>query len=280
MRPILQRLQSPHYPYGRGVDNSCSRPSNPRCPALRSIRTRFQAVPQEECRSLGKMALESRRIAHSYPTSPRTLEELSNTRTLFEAGHLIIDGTFKSAPQLFTQMVGIHGISVGGWHIPLAYGLLPGKTNSLYTAVFEALDRFGPYNPRSVLCDNEIGLHNAVTNTWPNTTLRGCHFHYTQALWRHLLRVDLVSEYQVENSPIRAAFKMLTALPFVPENLITTAWRQLRPTLLQDMASFIDYYERTWVGTAHPDPLFPHSRWNQNDATALLLPRSSNIAEG
>ena len=26
-------------------------------------------------------------------------------------------------------------------------------------------------------------------------------------------------------------------------------------------------------------PLLPHSRWNQNDATALLLPRSSNIAE-
>ena len=93
--------------------------------------------------------------------------------------------------------------------------------------------------------------------------------------------LDLVPEYQVENSPIRAAFKMLTALPFMPENLITTAWRQLRPTLPQeDMATFIDYYERTWVGTAHADPLFPHSRWNQNDATALLLPRSSNIVEG
>ena len=147
-----------------------------------------------------------RRIAHSYPTSPRTLEELSLpanythsssgetlllwdssytselrrsflfgtptiTRTLLEAGHIIIDGTFKSAPQLFTEMVGIHGIFDGGWHIPLAYGLLPGRTNSLYTALFEALDRFGPYNPRSVFCDFEIGLHNAVTNTWPSTTL-------------------------------------------------------------------------------------------------------------
>ena len=55
----------------------------------------------------------------------------------------------------------------------------------------------------------------------------------------------------------------------------------MTPTLLQeDMATFIYYYERTWVGTAHADSLFPHSRWNQNDATTLLLPRSSNIAEG
>ena len=82
-----------------------------------------------------------------------------------------------------------------------------------------------------LLCDYEIGLHNAVTNTWPNTTLRGCHFHYTQALWRHLQCLDLVPEYQVESSPIRAAFKMLNALPFVPENLITTAWGQLRQLL-------------------------------------------------
>ena len=85
---------------------------------------------------------------------------------------------------------------------------------------------------------------------------------------------------RVEKSPIRAAFKILTALPFVPENLINAAWRQVRPTLPQDMATFIDYCERTWVGTAHADPIFPHSRWNQNDATARLLPRSSNIEEG
>ena len=120
--------------------------------------------------------------------------------------------------------------------------LLPGRTNSLYTTLFEVLDRFGPYNPRSVLCDYKIGLHNAVTNTWPNTTLQGCHFLYTQALWRHLQRFDLAPQYQVENSPIRAAFKMLTALPLVPENLITTAWCQLRSTLPQeDIATFIDY---------------------------------------
>ena len=101
---IIQRLQNLHHLYGRAVDNSGFRPSNPRCTALRNIRTRFQAVPQEECRtdrssnqalggaavsgmnfetcsklncqirSMEKMARKSRRIVHSYPTSPRTLE--------------------------------------------------------------------------------------------------------------------------------------------------------------------------------------------------------------
>ena len=96
---------------------------------------------------------------------------------------------------------------------------------------------------------------------------------------RHYLqRADLVSEYQVEISPIRAAFKMLTALPFVPENLITTAWRQLRPTLPHGNFYRLLQEDLGWYHTRLS--ALSHSRWSQNDATALLLPWSSNIADG
>ena len=89
-----------------------------------------------------------------------------------DADHLVIDGTFKSAPQLVTQMVAIHGIFDSGWHFPLAnaYGLLPGKTQALYSALLENLDSFGPYDPQSVLCDYEFALHNAIAQTWPSTS--------------------------------------------------------------------------------------------------------------
>ena len=75
---------------------------------------------------------------------------------MMDANHLIIDGTFKSASQLFTQMVGVHGLFDGGWHIPLAYGLLPGKTEALYTALFEELNAFGPFEPQSCVFYNII----------------------------------------------------------------------------------------------------------------------------
>ena len=73
---------------------------------------------------------------------------------------------------------------------------------------------------------------------------------------------------------------MMCALPFVPENIIPTAWRHLKPLIPSEMSSFVDYYEYTWVGTSNRNPTFSHYRWNQHDATTLLLPRSSNIAEG
>ena len=268
-----------------------------------------------QLQALGKMSRSSRHASHNYPSNPRTLEDLilppdylhtssgetlllwdsgytiekrrsflfgtpQNTSSLLGADHLIIDGTFKSSPKMFTQMVGIHGIFEGGYHMPLAYGLLPGKTQTLYTDLFEALDDFGSYEPQSVLCDYEAALHNAIVEVWPGVTPRGCFFHFTQAMWRNLQKTDLVPEYRVENSPIRAAFKKMTALAFVPEDVVPEAWRALKPTIPKDMETFVDYFERTWVGTSYKAPIFAHSRWSQHDATALLLPRSSNIAEG
>ncbi|KAL5257613.1 hypothetical protein ACHWQZ_G012507 [Mnemiopsis leidyi] len=119
--------------------------------------------------SLGKMCRLPRQTNRNYPSSPRSLEVedlilppeyihassgeplllwdsgyTADRRRSFlfgslanhlDADHLVIDETFKSAPQLMTQMVGIHGIFDSGWHIPLAYGLLPGKTQALYSSL-------------------------------------------------------------------------------------------------------------------------------------------------
>ena len=76
-------------------------------------------------------------------------------------------------------------------------------------------------------------------------------------------------------SPLEAAtsttVKMMSALPFVPEDLIPTAWRHLKPLIPSDMSTFVDYYEYTWVGTPYRNPVFSHNRWNQHDATAYFL---------
>ena len=54
---------------------------------------------------------------------------------------------------------------------------------------------------------------------WPSVTLRGCFFHFCQALWRKLQQYDLVLEYEMDDSPVRTYFKMMCALPFVTEDI-------------------------------------------------------------
>ena len=90
-----------------------------------------------------------------------------------------------------------------GWRAPLVYGLLPGKTTTLYTNLLEELDSFGPYSPQSVLCDFELAIHNAVEAVWPSTAIRGCFFHYEQAMNRKLQQHNLMEENRVPDSDVR-----------------------------------------------------------------------------
>ena len=62
-----------------------------------------------------------------------------NLSALAASSHLVIDGTFKVAPSMFTQLLTVHGLLDDGWRIPCAYGLLPGKTGILYTNLLEEL---------------------------------------------------------------------------------------------------------------------------------------------
>jgi hypothetical protein len=120
--------------------------------------------------SLARMARRSRQASSRHPTNPRSLEDLilppsyitsnageslllwdsgytpqlrrsillgtpHNMSSMGDAEHLVMDGTFKSSPNLFYQLFTVHGLFPDGWHFPLCYGLLPGKTTTLYTIV-------------------------------------------------------------------------------------------------------------------------------------------------
>ena len=75
---------------------------------------------------------------------------------MLDAEHWVLDGTFKSAPDMFYQLFTFHGIFPENWNIPLFYGLLPGKAILLYQNLFEELNIWGSYQPHSILMDYEI----------------------------------------------------------------------------------------------------------------------------
>ena len=159
----------------------------------------FEALSQLNCQqaSLAKMASTTRTKANRHPVAPRSLEDLvltpdyirtnkgetfllwdstysaerrrsflfgtvDNMDLLSQAPHLVIDGTFSTSPNLFTQMVTIHGLYPDGWRIPLAYGFLPSKTQAHYEALLDAA--FG-VDPQSVLSDYERALMGCTNPT-------------------------------------------------------------------------------------------------------------------
>ena len=172
----------------------------------------------------------------------------------------------------------MHGHFDSGWHMPLVYGLLPGKTEVLYTDFFDHLDSLAQSDPQSILCDYEKGLHNALHSIVPSATIRGCYFHFKQALGRKMQAFELVPEYKVLASPVRKWFKIIGALPFVEPSTVDV-WPDIVNSVPSEMHEFISYFERTWLGSPSTVPIFDRFLWTQFDSVLAGLPRSNNIVE-
>ena len=166
----------------------------------------------------------------------------------------------------------------GGFPAPNDCSL--GRLRSYTQTYSQGTGHLEPFPSSICAVDYEKTLQNAVLSVSPGNTLRGCYFHYKQALWRRLSHSDLVPEYKVNGSAVRKSFQMIGALHCLPSGDIDMVWRLLHPTLPAEMSDFADYLEYTCLGTSAHPPLFSQMSWNQWDATLCGLPRSSNITEG
>jgi hypothetical protein len=107
---------------------------------------------------------------------------------------VIIDGTFWSVPNAFTQLITISGCFFGK-KFALVYCLLSSKQESLYKQVFNKLTELIDFNIKNIIIDFESGLKNALNFCFPNSKIYGCSFHYSQAVWRKLQSLGLTSQY-------------------------------------------------------------------------------------
>ena len=75
--------------------------------------------------------------------------------------------TFQTAPNLFTQLVTIHGLFDDGWRMPLAYGLLPGKTQHHYEALLAEIVSVG-VEPMESVMSVKMMYHILINSTSPS----------------------------------------------------------------------------------------------------------------
>jgi len=217
----------------------------------------------------------------------------NNLRTLSQCDDWYADGTFKSSPPLFKQIFSVHGVK-SEVTLPLVYGLLPNKEQDSYTRFLSAMETLATseqvaFQPKSILTDFEAGCLNAFEEVFPGAERRGCYFHHTQCIWKHLQQFpDILSKYN--NDPDFAHhIRQLPALAFVPLEDITSSYDVLMNTPFYEdndalLRPLLDYYEDTWIGRPRRGgrraPLFPRTLWNCFTATADGNPRTNNKVEG
>ena len=105
------------------------------------------------------------------------------------------------------------------------FELLPNKTEDTYVCFFELLknavyERQPVLTPEHWMLDFEVAAHNAVRTSFPQTSIKGCFFHYTQCIWMKVQSRGLVVMFK-EDDEFRRLVRRAAVLPLVPENIGT-----------------------------------------------------------
>ena len=130
---------------------------------------------------------------------------------LAEVTNIQFDGTFYTVPTQFGQLWTIF-VAVGRHTLPALHCLMTAKSQELYKAVLESISAKIPhFRPVASMSDWEPAARNAINEVYPQITVYGCWFHYTQCIWRKTQKLGLSNAFK-NNIQIQFLFDFLTDL--------------------------------------------------------------------
>ena len=135
---------------------------------------------------------------------------------LAESQSWFMDGTLKTSPELFFQVYNIHSCTANRVP-PCVYALLPNKQQS-YLPLIIRNSEGTPECLSTTDCYGRLRLAvlNAIHASFPNSSKKGCFFHFSQAIFRKIQSLGLQVRYKDDEDSAHKV-RMLAALAFVPE---------------------------------------------------------------
>jgi len=112
-----------------------------------------------------------------------------NFELMKQAKEMYANGTFAVTPCLFDQLYTIH-VSISGTIYPVVFILMPNRKQSTYERMLLQIKELVPdFAPNRFVTDFEKGSINAYETVFPDAMQKGCFFHLSQAIWRHLQNI-------------------------------------------------------------------------------------------
>ena len=163
-----------------------------------------------------------------------------------------MDGTFKVIRKPFYQLFSIHAFVKDNdetKQVPLAFIVMSGKKRLDYKRVLTAIKNLMPskITLKCIVADFESALWKSVPSVFPTVSIKGCVFHWTQAIWRKIQALGLAPTYR-DCKGSHAYMRKIMALPFLPHEHITVAFQQLKDLATTPLLrKLIAYVEETWI---------------------------------
>ncbi|XP_052090532.1 uncharacterized protein LOC127727130 [Mytilus californianus] len=144
------------------------------------------------------------------------------------------------------------------------------KKTKDYKPVLECLKKkIGVLHVEGFCLDFEKGAWKAIRQIFPNASIKGCAFHFGQAIWRKVQDLGLKTTYSSRGVEYRY-IRTLMALPFLPHSGIRPAFNTLKERAnSQELKELVVYISSTWFEGRYWCPrtwsIFQHSIRTNND---------------
>ena len=200
-------------------------------------------------------------------------------RVLYKAKRWYCDGTFRVVKDPFYQLFTVHAFVKKEGNIeqvPLMFIFMTGKSKRDNRVAFQAMkDLLQPDNegPHEFVTDYEAAIWGAIRSVFPNSTIKGCSYHYAQAIYRKTEDVGLQKVY-VESFLTKIFCKQLMALIHLPPAAKAEHFNILSYRIHgnQKLQLLFDYVYNTWMTSEN---------WSADEINVYEQPiRSNNDVEG
>ncbi|XP_069101592.1 uncharacterized protein [Argopecten irradians] len=122
--------------------------------------------------------------------------------------------------------------------------------NSYFSNVFEALLDLLPRRAavQTLVADFEKATWAAARVTITGVVIRGCNFHWNQAIWRKVQEVGLQEEY-MQKTDVYTTIRRVMALTFVPSDEVENCFNMIRVPEggNEKMEQLCRYVDRNWI---------------------------------
>lgn len=186
---------------------------------------------------------------------------------LAQVRHFYCDGTFKCAPKPFLQIYSFHG-KIDSVVKPLAYALLPDKKKTTYLILFRLLKSTVPdIDIKMFTSDFEEAAVRAIQIVFPEVEVKGCYFHFKQALKKKGKTLGLQ-----KGRILRKHVALCTILPHLPPEALDDAWLYIMSESPQheQVTKFNDYMTKQWID---------HKLWRNKWCCYGMTQKTNNYCE-
>ncbi|KAF7685482.1 hypothetical protein CDIK_3769 [Cucumispora dikerogammari] len=154
-----------------------------------------------------------------------------NKKTFSEVETVLIDGTFWSVPEQFTQLVTFN-CSLFDKHLPLCFILMKSKNEASYLEAFSKLKNLTNCQFKNIIIDFELGLKNASNLVFIRSRVFACSFHFGQSILRKIKKLDMYVQY-IKDNAVSSTVRMLLNLVFVPGDRILNEFEKIKQKILR-----------------------------------------------